>query len=342
LLKDKIRIAVVIVNYRTASLVIRCLHTLQAERVADQENQFSVVVVDNDSGDFEAISKALQRHQWLDWVNLVKAPRNGGFGYGNNLGFQFAREGWGPEYVHFLNPDTEVRPGAIQALADFLSTSPRAAFAGSRFVTEDGSPWPYAFRFPGLLSEIEQGLSFGPVTRLLSRHVVAKKMRLKAERVDWVSGASFMARASAFEELGGFDEGYFLYFEETDLCLRASRAGWETWYVPESHVMHALGKSTGMAHNGQKPNRLPSYWFESRRRYFLLNHGFFKSLIIDLFALVAYALGTLKRVLQCKRGYNTPSFLFDLLRHSVLLNLNLALSSATKARANMNAPIKPY
>ena len=311
-------IAVVIVSYRSATLTIDCLASLAAERTAGQPADLKAVVVDNDSGDAIPVAAAIAENGWSEWVVLLCAPKNGGFGYGNNLGAKAARDRWGVQWIHFLNPDTQVREGAIVALRDFLATHPSAAFAGSRFVNGDGSAWPYAFRFPGLASEFEGGLSFGPVSRLLHRHVVPRGMGHEPAPIDWVSGASVMVRATALEELHGFDEKFFLYFEETDLCLRARQAGWETWYVPASLVVHIAGQSTGVTCRDQAPRRLPSYWFESRRHYFLLNHGRWHAAAIDLAALVANALGRIKRFLQGRGGENVPHFMGDLWRHSVL------------------------
>ena len=311
-------IAVVIVSYRSASLTIDCLASLERERAAGRPTDLKAVVVDNDSGDAAPIAATIEARGWADWVRLIRAPKNGGFGYGNNLGAATARAVWDAQWIHFLNPDTQVEPGAIVALRDFLESHPRAALAGSRFRNGDGSLWPYAFRFPGLASEFEGGLSFGPVSRLLQRHVVPRVMGEQPAPIDWVSGASVMARASALEQLHGFDEGFFLYFEETDLCLRAHQAGWETWYVPDSRVVHIAGQSTGVTCRDQAPRRLPTYWYESRRHYFVLNHGRLKAAAIDLVALIAHTLGWAKRHLQGRALDNIPHFLGDLWRHSVL------------------------
>lgn len=312
------QVAVVIVSYRSAPLTIACLASLATERAAARPANLCAVVVDNDSGDAVPVGEAIAAHGWTDWVKLVRAPKNGGFGYGNNLGAATARAAWNAAWVHFLNPDTRVQPGAILALRDFLAAHPHAAFAGSRFLNGDGSSWPYAFRFPGLASEFEGGLSFGPVSRLLSRHVVPQVMGDRTARIDWVSGASVMARADALEALHGFDEGFFLYFEETDLCLRARQAGWETWYVPHSVVVHIAGQSTGVTCRDQRPRRLPAYWYESRRHYFVANHGRINAAAIDFAALIGHAAGRVKRRLQGRGGENVPHFLGDLWRHSVL------------------------
>jgi N-acetylglucosaminyl-diphospho-decaprenol L-rhamnosyltransferase len=163
---DARAVTVVIVSYRTAALTIACLKSVAAERAAPGIS-LRAVVVDNASGDAPAIRVAIEQEGWSSWVTLVEAPRNGGFSYGNNLGFAHASEDRAPDYFHMLNPDTVVRPGAIRTLVDFLDAHPQVGIAGSSFESADGSVWPIAFRFPSLLGEIEAGLKLGIVSRLL-------------------------------------------------------------------------------------------------------------------------------------------------------------------------------
>src|SRR5262249_14645430 len=197
--------------------------------------------------------------------------------------------------------------------------------------TLNGSEWPIAFRFPSLLSELEEGLQFGLASRALRPWVVARPMTAVAQQIDWVSGASMMIRWSVFDCIGGFDEAYFLYFEETDFCFRAKRAGIPTWYVPDSRVMHIIGKTTNVSNQKAVPERLPAYWFESRRRYFAANHGVVYTMIADLVALLAHGVGALKRLVQGRRHQGVPYFLVDLLRHSVLWPRNRLAASSTRA-----------
>ena len=105
-----------------------------------------------------------------------------------------------------------------------------------------------------------------------------------------------MIRHDVLAAIGGLDENYFLYFEETDFCRRARRAGFSTWYVPESRVMHIGGQSTQITSSAAAPGRLPSYWFESRRRYFAVTFGIRRAMAIDMVAILAHSLGWLKRV----------------------------------------------
>jgi N-acetylglucosaminyl-diphospho-decaprenol L-rhamnosyltransferase len=306
-------IAVVIVSYKSAPLTIATLRSLLAQ-ASDPALRIRAIVVDNASGDLPEISRIATEERWLSWVTLVAAPQNGGFAYGCNLGIEAACSTVIPSYVCLLNPDTEVRPGAIKALAQFLETHPQAGIAGPMFETREGRHWNIAFRFPTLLAELEQGLEFSFASRLLQRWRVVREMGAQRETVDWISGAAMMIRPEVFAAIGGLDENYFLCFEETDLCRRARHAGFATWYVPESRVMHIGGVS--VRSDGRE--RMPAYWFESRRRYFAISYGIGHAMLIDLVAAAAHLLGAAKRVLQGRRHSTIRCFVRDLLHHSVL------------------------
>ena len=322
-----IDVAISIVSYRSAALTIACLHSIDAERSTPGVT-IRVIVVDNASGDAPAIAESIEANSWSSWITLVTAPRNGGFGYGNNLAFRHAHRDGRPDYFHLLNPDTVVRRGAIGALVQFLELHPEAGIAGGSFENSDGSEWPIAFRFPSLLSEIEGGLKFGLATRVLRRWVVPVEMGTEPQAIDWVPGASMMIRPTVLDAIGGFDENYFLYFEETDFCFRARKAGFSTWYVPASRVMHIAGQSTKVTERNAPPRRLPPYWFESRRRYFVTTYGTAYATAVDAAALLANAAGALKRVFQRRTDRKIPRFIMDLAHHSTLWPRNRRLASA--------------
>ena len=310
-------VVVVIVTYKSAQLTINCLRSLELERARSRCN-IHVIVVDNASGDIEQIAAFTATQDWSSWLTLIAAPVNGGFAYGNNIGIKRAHELTSPSYIYLLNPDTEVRAGAVDALVGLLEHRPEAGIAGSLIENPDGSDWPIAFRFPNVLSEISGAIEVGVVSRMLRRWEVPQTMSKVAQPVDWICGASMMIRASVFEVIGGLDENYFLYFEETDLCLRAKRAGFSTWYVPESRVMHIVGQSTKVTDRKAPPRRLPSYWFESRRRYFMLQYGLTHAILIDVAAVLAQSLGWVKRRLLGRTSTLTPHYIRDLIAHSVI------------------------
>ena len=315
-------VAVVIVTYRTAELTIACLRSLHAERQASTDFSVRVVVVDNASGDAAVIAPVIEAHDWQSWVTLLPAPINGGFAYGNNLGIQHAYAEKRPDYVYLLNPDTEVRVGAIGTLIRFLEASPRVGIAGGSFECLDGRIWPIAFRFPTLFSELSHGLQFGIVSRLFPQWTVARAMPQVTQPTDWICGAAMMIRPAVFDRIGGFDENYFLYFEETDFCNRARQAGYATWYVPESRVMHIMGQSTKVTDEKVVLQRYPAYWFESRRRYFAVTFGVIRAATIDIIAVLASSLGLVKRIALRRPGI--PHYIRDLIRHSVLWPRNRA------------------
>jgi N-acetylglucosaminyl-diphospho-decaprenol L-rhamnosyltransferase len=311
-------IAIIIVTFRSAELTIESLRSVEVER-STAGLTIRAVVVDNASGDLPTIAAAVAANGWSAWVTCVLAPINGGFAYGNNLGIlQAYAAGVRPAYVQLLNPDAQLRRGAIGSLVQFLESHPEVGIAGGSFENLDGSDWPFAFRFPSMLSELESRLEIGLVTRLLRRWVVPVSMTKMPQPIDWVSGASMMIRSKVLAAIGGLDENYFLYFEETDFCHRAKQAGYATWYVPQSRVMHISGHSTKVDERRAAPKRMPSYWFESRRRFFAVTYGVQRAMIIDIVALSAHALGLLKRILLFRMRSAIPHFLRDLARHSVL------------------------
>lgn len=331
-LNPQTRLLIVTVNYRTADLAIASLRALQPEIQATPGIQ--VAVVDNNSGDGSAgkIAAAIDVEGWGAWATLLPSTVNGGFSYGNNYAIRPAlQQPNPPDYFLLLNPDAQVRPGAIKALVDFLDQHPEVGIAGSSFEEQNGQLWPYAFRFPGILSEFENGIRFGIVTKLLAQWKVVNVMDQDREQpIDWIPGACMMIRRQVFESIGLMDEGYFLYYEETDFCLQAKRAGWSCWYVPQSRVMHILGQSTGVTAKNQAPKRLPQYWYDSRRRYFLKNHGWLYTIFTDAAWLIGYSSWRVRRVLQRKPDGDPPQMLWDSLRNSVFFNRTIPAQELPK------------
>ena len=326
--KKRLTVQVIIVSYKTADLVKTSLSALADERAAVDELGIDVrcYVIDNSGVDLEPVQAFVQEKGWQPWLHVVQAERNGGFAYGNNRGFEYGlAQSPKPDYFFLLNPDAVVRPGAISQLVEFMETHPRAGSAGSRLENERGELWPVAFRFPGMLSEVIPALQFGPLYRLFADRMVARTMGDKTEEVDWFPGAAMICRASVIEELGGMDESYFLYYEETDFCLKLKRHGWTNWYVPASRVMHIAGKSTGVTSEGADVKRLPSYWFESRRRYFLKNYGKTYAVCTDALTTAANLAGEVQMRLRGKPEKLREGFLRDFWRGSALQPANRAI-----------------
>ena len=285
------RLLVVIVNYRTAQLTIDCLRSLAPQVPLLPPTR--VVVTDNASGDdsVDRLTAAVAENGWGAWCTIMPLPRNGGFAWGNNEAIRPALQRTDPpDYVLLLNPDTIVRDGAVAALLDFMTAHPDVGIAGSRLEEPDGRPQRSAFRFPGVMSELETGVRLSVVSKALSRFVVAPPPPAEACRVDWVAGASMMIRRAVFDAVGLLDEKYFMYYEEVDFCLRANRAGWPCWYVPASRVVHLVGQSSGVTDEKKPKKRRPMYWFASRRRYFLRHFGRLRTVLADTFWVLGHAI----------------------------------------------------
>jgi N-acetylglucosaminyl-diphospho-decaprenol L-rhamnosyltransferase len=309
--------AVVIVNYRTPRLVVDCLGTLTGEIAA--EPGLHVVVVDNASGDGSpgVIGSAIRERGWT-WARLLPLDRNGGFAFGNNAAVrELLSMPDPPAYIWLLNPDTLVRPGAASALIDFLQSHPKVGIAGGRLEFPDGTPQTAAFRFPSLAGEFEDTVRIGLVSNALARFRVPGPIRDVPHPTDWVNGASLMVRREVFETVGLMDEGYFLYFEETDFCRRVRRAGWPIWHVPASRVVHLEGQSTGVtgANLALKPR--PRYWFDSRARYYRKHHGPTYALAADLVFMLGFGTWRLHRRLRGKADPDPPGLLKDFVCHAV-------------------------
>lgn len=311
---------VVIVNWRAADLAIASLAALDSE--IRQLGNWRVIVVDNCSmdGSAERIDHAIRSNEWGTWAHLLQAPANGGFASGNNHGISYALDqGFEFEFVFLLNPDTEIRDGAIKALLDFVSDEPRIGIVGGRSEDPDGTPQACCFAFPTLTRELSSGLRLGLFDRLFSRQLKDFGIPDKPVEVGWVSGAAMLIRRDVIDQIGGLDRGFFLYFEETDFTLRAARAGFRCWHVPASRVIHHVGKSSGISSRDMQPPRRPGYWFESRRRYYVLNHGVIYAALADMLFLLGYFVWRVRRRLQGKPDTDPPHFGRDLLRHSALL-----------------------
>ena len=308
-------VQVIVLNWRTPELSLAAAEAALREiRGLDG----GVTIVDNDSrdGSFEAMLSQAQARGWLETGRLavVQAGWNGGFGAGNNHGIrQGLPDGRRPDLVYLLNSDAIPQPGAIHALVDYLARHPQAGIACSRIRGTDNAPHLTAFRFPSAAGEFEAASRSGPVTKLLRNKVIAMPQPVTSGRVDWSAGASMMMRMDVLDQVGLFDEGFFLYFEETDLCQRAAKAGWQTHYVVESEVEHIGSASTGM----KTWQRVPDYWYDSRRRYFEKHHGRSGALLATAAALGGEAIWRLRCLVQRRGTGVPPGHLGQLTRHAL-------------------------
>lgn len=235
------QVAVVIVSYNTMGLLRRCLATL-----ADCRLPLRVIVVDNCSPDGSA---GMVRAEFPQ-VELIALDANVGFARGTNVGLA-ALDLRGPAapYVLLLNPDTEVSPGAIEALVDFLDAHPRVGLVGPRLLNPDGSLQAAAFRFPTLLMT---ALDLFPPGEVLPGRLYNSWWHGRYPQeggsapfpIDHPLGACMLVRPAVINQVGGLDDAYFMYSEEIDWCWRIRGAGWAIWQVPQAEVVHVGGAAT--------------------------------------------------------------------------------------------------
>jgi len=228
-LSDRPTVGAVVVNYRSTEHVLSCVESLLADGVDD------VVVVDNASGD-DCGERLRSAHPEVKFLELT---RNRGYGAAANRGVPLITG----EVVLVCNPDLVVHAGAVGSLTAALSASDLVGAAGPRIDRPDGTRYPSARAFPSIIDAAGHGF-IGLVTT--ANPFSRRYLRPEAEEagpVDWVSGACMAVRRRAFEEVRGFDESFFMFMEDVDLCWRLARHGWGVVYAPAGRVTHVEGVS---------------------------------------------------------------------------------------------------
>jgi N-acetylglucosaminyl-diphospho-decaprenol L-rhamnosyltransferase len=236
------RVGAVVVDHNAGALLLECVRSLLGDGAA------SVVVVENGlAGSVgHALAPLLVGGGAADVV-IVQPEKNLGFGSGVNRGLAaLSGQSPPPEWVLVANPDLRVHPGAVVALRTALETRPAWALVGPRIYTEEGEIYPSVRHFPSLLDAAGHALlaTFRPQNPFTRRYNPGTPEGEGVAEAGWISGSCFMARRAALEELGGFDEAYFMYNEDMDLCWRAHRAGWGVGFSGAAGVTHVQGHST--------------------------------------------------------------------------------------------------
>lgn len=256
-------LSIIIVHWNVIDLLIACLHSIERGSVAedampnrrrfgppDQPSTLEVIVVDNASSD-DAVARVEME---FPWVNLVVSERNLGFTAGNNLGYA-ASDG---RFVYFLNPDTEVvvnerGDDSLWTLYSAICRDETVGMVGPRLRYANGMTQESTRRFPTPMTGFFESTWLG---RLWPGNPWSRRMHMADWRVDfrhdvdWIVGAAMLARRAVLEDVrmgeyaGPFDEGFFMYSEELDLCRRIKLAGWRVVYVPEALIIHYEGQSS--------------------------------------------------------------------------------------------------
>ena len=326
------RVLCCLLNYKTPDMTLQSLDTLLPEVravTAMGKGQARVIIVDNDSqdGSLEKLQQGIEERGCADVVEVIGSGHNGGYGYGNNVALRRGlQRSAGPQsagkpalnpaqYFYLLNSDAFIEGTALQTLLAFMEQRPDVGIAGGYIHGTDGVPHPGSFHYPTIWSEIEGSVRFGPLSRLLADKIVPRPIpKVTTDDVEWVPGASMLMRGSMLEEIGLFDETFFLYFEETDLCHRATKSGWKVAFVPEASVAHIVGVSTGVKN---LKRRTPGYMLDSRRHYFLKHHGRAYLWASNLCHAAGLASFRLRRKLQNKAEEDYENVLGDFVVHCI-------------------------
>ena len=291
-------LSIVIVSWNVRELLRACLRSIlrdqesgsgpQETRTPDARRLTSeIIVVDNASSDGSAAMVAAE----FPAVRLIANRENRGFTGGNNQGLAVARG----RHVFFLNPDTVVVDAALTTLLAYMDGHSEVGACGPQLRYGDGSLQSSCRRFPTFMAAIFESTPLAwhwPAAlnpwarryRMEDRPQGAQLTAAEAEPVDWLVGAALLARGEALAQIGGFDEGYFMYSEELDWCRRAKDAGWQIVYVPAAQVIHYEGKSSEQVVAARHIR-----FQTSKVRYFRKFHGAFRAEALRVFILASFA-----------------------------------------------------
>ncbi|MEM9435398.1 MAG: glycosyltransferase family 2 protein [Pseudomonadota bacterium] len=260
-------LVVSIINYRTRALTLDCLRSVLAD-IAGADVR--VVVTDNASGDnsAEEIAAWCTAHPDAP-VTLVQSQTNSGFSGGHNQGMAALEA----RHYLLLNSDALLRPGFIATILAAARGNPRAGFIAPRIEHEDGTGQISCFRAHGPVSELIRGAASDPVTRLLKARDVPLSLDPAPGTIEWASFACILVSGAMVREIGPMDEGYFLYFEDAEYCLRGRRAGWSIIHEPRARAIHHRGGSGPVKTLAAAKRRMPAYFYASRSRFLYQAHG---------------------------------------------------------------------
>ena len=290
------RLAVVVLNYKTPGLVVDCLATLESE--LDHELDVCIVV-DNCSGDGSEnqIEQALKEKKWSGWARLIRSESNDGFSAGNNTGMNAVDA----EFYLLLNSDTLVQEGAIGELLRAAHAESAAGLIGPRLEWPDGKAQNSCFRDKSVWSELVAAAQSGPVTRMFAGRDVSMGVFDEPTRADWVSFACVLVRRTVVEKVGSMDDGYFMYFEDSDYCRKARREGFKVMYWPKARVVHLRGGSAPVKSAAAARKRLPKYYYASRSRYYASFGGRLGLFAANTAWTVGWLIALMRRVFQGRR-----------------------------------------
>jgi GT2 family glycosyltransferase len=266
-------VSIIILSWNVRDLLRRCLSSLPLN-----SPDIEILVVDAASADGSTDMVRVE----FPAARLIACDENLGYTRGNNLGLRAATG----RYLLILNPDTEVVGDAIPQMLAYMDAHPRIGVLGPQLLYSDGTVQSTRRRFPSLATGFFESTWCQPLApRRLLDHYYARDLPDDAiGEVDWVVGAALLVRREAYEQVGGFDEGFFMYSEEMDWCRRMKAAGWQVVYFPPARIVHHEAKSSA-----QVPAATHIRFNTSKVRYFRKYHGPFAAEALRWFLLGNFA-----------------------------------------------------
>ena len=283
-------VTVIVVSYNVRDLLRRCLRSLTD---AAPDSRLDVIVVDNGSKDGTV---DFVRREFPS-VRLISNQANRGFTAANNQALAVSSGA----YVLYLNPDAELRHGALSTMVAYLEANPRVGVVGPRLSYPDGRTQPSRRRFPTPITAMVESTMvqrWWPDSPILARYYVADRCSDDVQDVDWLTGACLLARRQAVEEVRGFDERFFMYSEELDLCHGIRDHDWRIVYLPSAQVIHHEGRSSeqNLARRAQNFN-------ESKCQYFEKHYGLAVGRALRLYLLANSITDLVEEALKLAAGH---------------------------------------
>lgn len=267
-------LSIIIVSWNVCDLLRVCLQSVASGRF---DLTLEVIVVDSGSSD----NTPQMVVEEFPWVQLIARLDNVGFPKGNNIGLDVASG----RFVLLLNPDTEIVGQALPTMLRYIEDHPEVGVVGPQLLNGDGSVQSSRRRFPTIATGFFESTwleSMAPRT-LLEQYYALDLPDDEAAAIDWVMGAAMLTRREVIEQVGGMDEGYFMYSEELDWCRRIKEADWQVVYLPAAQIVHYVGKSSEQAVTARHIN-----FNRAKLRYFQKFHGRFTAFLLRLTLLLLY------------------------------------------------------
>ncbi len=269
-MEKNITVSIIIVHYHVAKELFACLQSIID---AKPKVSYEIIVVDNDEE--KTIKKDLKKR--FPEITYIKSPSNIGFGAANNSGARIAKG----KFLFFLNPDTLVVGHAIDELVDFIEKNKDVGIVAPLLLDQNKKPYP--LQGTAMLTPFRAVICLSFINKYFPNNPIAKEYWLmdwdkrESKEVDVVPGTAFMIRKDTFEKIHGFDERFFLFFEENDVCLRVQKLRYKIYINPKAKVVHLWGSSTKKSKNIHKIFRM------SRFLYFRKYFGVIKALLVEVF-----------------------------------------------------------